>query len=208
MARRGPEPRSPRSRSPSEPAPERGQRPDGSNLSSQETLSDFLAILPVPPATHPARPPRQEAGAAGSPPAASRRSAARRAEPPEPGPRGAAVLRPNAAGPRVRVAAAFVSAWGVGARQPERPWAREPPQVGEELGWPRLRWKDGPEEAGPGASKVTETPTRAGPSLLGDSPKESLLQGPRRRALCFSSSAQRDPVVKCEEETGSLRPER
>ena len=46
-----PEPRAPRSPAPNEPAPERGQSPDGSNLSSQETLSYFLAILPVPPAT-------------------------------------------------------------------------------------------------------------------------------------------------------------
>ena len=49
--RAAPEPRAPRSPAPNEPAPERGQSPDGSNLSSQETLSYFLAILPVPPAT-------------------------------------------------------------------------------------------------------------------------------------------------------------
>lgn len=58
-----------RGRAPHTPLPEpqpagSRERPaaDGSNLSSQETLSDFLAILPVPPATYPTRPPRQEAG--------------------------------------------------------------------------------------------------------------------------------------------------
>lgn len=34
----------------------RARSPDGSNLSSQETLSYFLAILPVLPTTYPARP--------------------------------------------------------------------------------------------------------------------------------------------------------
>lgn len=47
VARRGREPRAPCPQPPTSP-PKRGRSADGSNLSSQETLSDFLAILPVP----------------------------------------------------------------------------------------------------------------------------------------------------------------
>lgn len=106
------------------------------------------------------------------------------------------------------MAAAFVSAWGVGARQPERPWAREPPQAGEKLGWPRVRWKDGPEEARPGAWKDTETPDPGWARTVGRQSKRISPSGSREKGSVFLQLCTKGPVVKCEEETGSLRPER
>lgn len=114
VARRGGAPRTPLP-VPSQPAPERGQRADGSNLSSQETLSDFLAILPVPPATYPARPPRQEAGG-------KRRVLLQRSAPSQgdPGP-GRLCPEIENCGAQGSGDPAFVRSWGMGM-QPHPAW--------------------------------------------------------------------------------------
>jgi hypothetical protein len=171
-----PEPRAPYAPSPSQPAPERGQRPDGSNLSSQETLSDFLAILPVPPATYPARPPRQEAGAAAAP----------RVEPQGPGARSVAVQWRTLRGRGFRLPGVCAPVGdGMGVRPRWGSTALDHPRPGKEWGQPRFRSKPWTPGSGRGPQKSSRTSPSSGPALLGRGPKDSLLQvfgkGPRER---------------------------